>query len=73
MESQSRRQRSAEIFSASSNSYTISIATSSQSTSVMKRRGLSGATMVEDLIFDLEANLSGEEEIKQIRALEGAV
>lgn len=29
----------------------------------MERGGSSGATMVDDLIFDLEANLSGEEEI----------
>ena len=63
IETQSKRQRSVEIVSASSNSYTISIGTFSQRTSVMKRRGLSGATMVEDLIFDLEANLSRKEEI----------
>ena len=29
----------------------------------MEREGSSGATMAEDLIFDLEANLSSEEEI----------
>ena len=57
MEIRSKRQCLAEKISASSESHTISTRTSSRHTSVMEKGGSSGATMAEDLIFDLEANL----------------
>ena len=60
----SRRWRSAERVSASSESHIISTRTSSRCTPVMERAGSSEAMMAEDLIFDLEADLLGEEGIE---------
>ena len=61
METRSKRRHSTETISASSESCIISSRTSSRC--VLSTGTFRGETPVKDLLFDIEADLFGEEEI----------